>query len=100
MPSFKAKHTVEEINGVRCSIVESNVTEERLQFLTKLLQKNNYEVISEKVDENKYKIGVNDLLFNPVIDVYERRLKTLDNKIVSHQYWFQLPETNQMHINV
>ncbi|NCO54272.1 MAG: hypothetical protein COS14_12180 [Bacteroidetes bacterium CG02_land_8_20_14_3_00_31_25] len=99
MPSFKAKHTVEEINGVRCTIVETDVTEERLQFLTKLLQKNNYEVISEKIGET-YKIGVTDLLFNPVIDVYKRRLKTLDGRIVSHQHWFQLPETQQLYINI
>ena len=99
MPSFKAKHTVEEINGVRCSIVETDVTEERLQFLTKLLQKNNYEVISEKIGET-YKIGVTDLLFSPVIDVYKRRLKTLDGRVVSHQYWFQLAETQQLYVNI
>lgn len=90
MPSFKGKHIVEEINGVRCSIVETDVSKERLDFLTKLLQKNNYEVYSMETEENLYKIGVNDLLFNPVIDVYKRRLKTLDDKVLTHEYWFQL----------
>lgn len=99
MPSFKAKHTVEEINGVRCSIVETGVNETRCQFLTNLLKKNNYEVLSEKAGE-AYKIGVTDLLFNPVIDVYKRRLKTLDGRVVSHQYWFQLAETQQLYVNV
>jgi len=99
MPSFKAKHTVEEINGKRCTIVEVDASEERCAFLTKLLEHNNYEVITEKIGE-KFKIGVTDTLFNPVIDVYKRRLKTTEGNVVSQQYWFQQPEINILHINV
>ncbi len=99
MPTFKAKHTVEEINGIRCTIVETDASESRLNFLTELLKKNNYTVMNEKVGET-YKIGVTDLLFNPVIDVYKRRLKTIDGRVVSHQYWLQLAETQTLHINI
>ncbi len=94
MPSFKGKHIVEEINGVRCSIVETDSSKERLEFLTKFLEKNNYKVFSIAEEENKFKIGVNDVLFNPVIAVYERRLKTMEGKVATHEYWFQLPEVN------
>ncbi|MBI4945262.1 MAG: hypothetical protein HY840_02540 [Bacteroidetes bacterium] len=39
-------HVVEEINGVRCSIVEKNVSPERVEFLEKLLQHNGYTVMT------------------------------------------------------
>ncbi len=92
MTKFNAKHTTELIDGTMCSLVETGVSEERLAFLTKVLQKNNYQVFSEKTGEGSYKIGVSDLIFFPVIDVYKRRLKTLDNQVLSHEYWFQVAE--------
>lgn len=91
MPAFKAKHVVEDINGTRCSVVETGIDENRLQFLTKVLEHNKYTVVSEKVGE-VYKIGVTDMMFNSVIDVYKRRLRTLDGRVLLHEYWFQLPE--------
>jgi hypothetical protein len=36
----KEGHIVEELNGVRCSIVEKNVSPERVEFLKKLLEYN------------------------------------------------------------
>ena len=39
-----AKHIVGEIDGIRCTIIESGITLERLAFLTDLLQFNNLEV--------------------------------------------------------
>jgi hypothetical protein len=38
----KEGHIVEELNGVRCSIVEKNVSPERVEFLRKLLELNEY----------------------------------------------------------
>ena len=38
-------HVVEEVNGVRCSIVEKNVSPERADFLKKLLEHNGLNVI-------------------------------------------------------
>jgi len=92
MPTFKGKHTVENISGTRCSVVETDISESRMQFLTKLLEKNNYKVVSEKIADNQYKLGVTDMIFNAVIDVYERRLVTLEGKVLTHEYWFQMPE--------
>jgi len=88
-----AKHIVSEIDGVRCTIVETGITLDRLAFLTDLLQFNNFDVKEMKVpsevegEEPKYTIGVTDLVFNPVFAVYERSLKTREGKIVTPAYW-------------
>jgi hypothetical protein len=88
-----AKHIVSEIDGVRCTIVESGITLERLAFLTELLQFNNYEVkemiIPSEVEgeELKYTIGVTDLVFNPVFAIYERLLKNREGIFVTPEYW-------------
>jgi hypothetical protein len=88
-----AKHIVGEIDGVRCTIVESGITLDRLAFLTDLLQFNNFDVKELKVpsevegEEPKYTIGVTDLIFNPVFAVYERSLNTREGKIVTPAYW-------------
>ncbi|MBK8984355.1 MAG: hypothetical protein IPM38_19055 [Ignavibacteria bacterium] len=89
------KHIVKEIEGIRCTVVETNASEERMTFLKKLLELNGYEVKSEKETKKEetlpdtYIIGVTDIVFNPVIAVYQRNLKTPDNKIVTAPYWNQ-----------
>lgn len=89
----KGKHIVEEIEGVRCTVVEDEVSKERVDFLKKLLELNNYEVkIGPNRIEGFYKIGVTDLLFNPVVDVYKRRLKSFTGKHVTPAYWLQLSD--------
>jgi hypothetical protein len=90
-----AKHIIGEIDGIRCTIVETGATLERVAFLSELLTFNNYEVkelkeTSDKPDaEEKFTIGVTDLVFNPVFAVYERQLKTLEGGIVTPGYWKQ-----------
>jgi hypothetical protein len=90
-----AKHVVAEIDGVRCTIIESNVTLERAAFLRDLLEFNNYEVRESKTepanpgDEPKFTIGVTDIVFNPVFAVFERRLKTREGGRVTPGYWNQ-----------
>ena len=86
----KGKHNVEEVNGKRCSIVETGVNENRMKFLKNLLESNKYTVEVENGGENGYKVAVTDLLFNPVIDVYKRRIFTSDGDVVDYHYWFQL----------
>jgi len=92
---LKAKHTVEEINGQRCTVVEKGITTSRMEFLKNLLAQNKFEVmVSEDapVGENSPKlftVGVTDLVFNPVIAVYEMSLKTEDGRRVSPAYWDQ-----------
>jgi hypothetical protein len=90
--TFQGKHDFGEINGTRVTFVEKGVGEERMKFLKALLEHNGFNVlIAEKDDGEKktYDVGVDDIVFNPVIWVYERRLKTLDGRIVSPAYWEQ-----------
>jgi hypothetical protein len=89
----KGKHIVEEIDGVRCSLVEKGVSPERTEFLKKLLELNGFtvKVVSEG-EAGTLKVGVTDILFNPVVDVYKRRLKTTSGKKVTPAYWLQKSE--------
>lgn len=101
-------HTVEEIDGVRCAVVEMDASPERIAFLKKLLAHNGYEVKTEqspppKVAKpkpgeeaapppeapNTFTIGVTDIIFNAVNEVYKRALKTFDGEPVSPAYWNQ-----------
>ncbi|OFX62753.1 MAG: hypothetical protein A2066_15785 [Bacteroidetes bacterium GWB2_41_8] len=89
----KGKHLVEEIDGVRCTVVEKGITHERAQFLKTLLELNGLEVkTAVEADPATMKLGVTDILFNPVIDVYERRLKSPSGKKVTPAYWLQKSE--------
>ena len=92
------KHIEKEINGVRCRIVETGLSEERMNFLKGLLEFNGLEVMVEKEakkDESlpdTYTLGVTDIIFNPVINVYQRKLRRPDGKIVTPQFWRQADE--------
>ncbi len=92
---LQAKHIVEEISGTRCTIVEKGATAQRVEFLKNLLTFNGFEVLTsedKREDETApvaYTIGVTDLVFNPVIAVYEMSLKTPAGERVSPAYWEQ-----------
>lgn len=97
----KGKHITKEIDGTYCTVIESGVSEERMKFLKELLEFNGLEV---KVAESKaaegeaatYELGVTDLVFNPVIAVYEKALKRPDGKVVSPAYWNQQKEIDDL----
>ena len=93
------KHSVKEVNEVRCTIVEKGCTKHRVDFLTSLLNFNEFEV---QVEEDKRKteedpitftIGVTDVIFNHVIWVYQRKLKTPEGQKVTPDYWNQKTKT-------
>jgi hypothetical protein len=88
-----AKHIVNEIDGVRCTIIETGISLERAAFLRELLEYNNLEVKEMKEDaagsEPTYTLGVTDLVFNPVFAIYECRLRLSDGKYVTPGYWRQ-----------
>ena len=98
MPLDKGKHIIMEIKGTRCSLVETGATSERMQFLKDLLTLNKYDVKTEVDPKNKeggavnYVIGVTDLLFNPVIEVYKRSLKSKTGHKVTPAYWLQISD--------
>ncbi len=68
---------------------------ERAAFLRQLLEFNNFEVKEQKVvpddpaQEPTYTIGVSDLVFNPVIAIYDFSLKTPEGDRVTPGYWLQ-----------
>jgi hypothetical protein len=88
-----AKHIIGEIDGIRCTIIETGATLERVAFLSDLLSFNNLDVkdmieASEiQGEESKYTIGVTDLIFNPVFAVYERQLQNREGTAVTPGYW-------------
>jgi hypothetical protein len=94
----KGKHIVEPINGVRCTVVEKNISKERAGFLKKLLEHNGYAVEMATVPQENPEagelliIGVTDILFNPVVDVYKRRLRSLTGHKVTPAYWLQISD--------
>jgi hypothetical protein len=90
-----AKHIISEIDGVRCTIVESGADLGRAAFLRQLLEFNGFEVkelmvpVEKEGDEPKYTIGVTSLVFNPVFAIYECLLKTPEGGYVTPGYWKQ-----------
>lgn len=90
-----AKHLIAEIGGVRCTIIESGATLERVAFLSDLLSFNNLEVKDmqepneDSTADKKYTIGVTDLLFNSVFAIYEKQLQTKEGSFVTPGYWKQ-----------
>jgi phosphoribosylformylglycinamidine (FGAM) synthase PurS component len=89
------KHIITEIEGVRSTVVEKGLNENRCLFLKELLQQNGFKV---KMEKEKAKdgtpletwiLGVTDILFNPVIRVYEQKVFRTDGHPVTPAYWNQ-----------
>lgn len=101
MSLTKGKHIVQEIEGVLCTLVEKGIDTDRLKFLKRLLEFNNFEVKvaevkGEEGQPSTYTIGVTSLVFNPVIAVYEKSLKHQNGKKVSPASWNQVAETEYL----
>lgn len=115
--AINQNHTFEEIEGLRCAIVEKGVTTERGKFLKQLLELNGYTVVmvptpipkaapkpvAATVEEKAtgpetseapvvpetFILGVTDLTFSPVNAIYGRQLHTQDGHVVTPAYWQQ-----------
>lgn len=101
--SLSGKHTFGSIGDTRVTFVEKNVDENRKNFLKELLEHNGLEVI---IDEEKrkteeepqlYTVAVTNMVFNPTIWVFERKLKTLDGRKVTQDYWNQVSDDTNPH---
>lgn len=109
MPLNK-NHEFEELDGVKCGIVEKNVSPERLAFLKELLEYNGYTVVAVPSPPPKaapkpaegeqsaapppltpetFTVGVTDYTFNWVNAIFGRLLKTKNGHIVTLAYWQQ-----------
>lgn len=115
--AINQNHISEELNGVKCAIVEKNVSAERADFLKKLLLYNKYSVeiaVSPppKVAPAKlpvegeeppppppplpetFTVGVTDMMFNPINAIFGRLLHTPDGHVVTAAYWHQQEKTS------
>ena len=97
--ALAGKHLFGSIENQRVTFVEKKIEASRKDFLTKLLEFNNFKVIIQeekrKSEEEPqlFTLGVSDMTFHPTIWVFERRLKTLDGKYrVNQDYWNQVSE--------
>ena len=95
---LSGKHTFGSIEETRVTFVEKKISEHRKDFLKKLLEHNGFDVVLQeekrKTEEEPqlYTVGVTDMVFNPTVWVFERRLRTFDGKKVTQDYWNQLSE--------
>lgn len=114
--AINQNHVSEELNGVKCAIVEKNVSAERASFLKQLLVFNKYtvEIASSPppktvapapakegetvppapVLPETFTVGVTDMMFNPVNAIFGRLLHTPDGHVVTLAYWYQRDKTS------
>jgi hypothetical protein len=88
----QGKHIIEVIDGSRCTLVETGISTERKDFLKSLLEFNSLEVKTAVDEAGTWKIGVTDLVFHAVVNVYERKLHTPNGHVVTPAYWLQLTD--------
>lgn len=92
------RHLFGSIDETRVTFVEKKVSESRAAFLKELLEHNGFEVLlqeekrASEEEPQLYTVAVTDMVFNPTIWVYQRKLKTLDGHKVSPDYWHQRTE--------
>ena len=97
------KHSFGSIGETRVTFVEKNTDENRKDFLKKLLEQNGFEVIIEEEkrkteeDPQLYTVAVTDMVFNPTVWVFQRKLKTFDGHKVTQDYWNQVSENTNPH---
>ena len=100
---LSGSHMFGSIEETRVTFVEKGVSEERKDFLKKLLEHNGFEVIiqedKKKAEEDPqlFTVAVTDMVFNPTIWVYERKLKTFDGHKVNQAYWEQRSDDTNPH---
>jgi hypothetical protein len=105
--AINKNHEFEDLNGVKCAIVEKNASQERVDFLKRLLEYNRYSVIVVASPPPKtaapaaagtelpppppatFTIGVTDVMFNAINAIFGRLLRTPDGHVVTLAYWQQ-----------
>lgn len=97
--ALAGKHQFGAIGDQRVTFVEKKIEKDRMEFLKKLLEVNDFEVVIQEEkrkseeDPQLYTVAVTDMVFNPTVYVFQRRLKTMDGRhIVTQDYWNQVTE--------
>ncbi|HLG38354.1 MAG TPA: hypothetical protein VI461_01760 [Chitinophagaceae bacterium] len=116
--AINKNHEFEELNGIKCAIVEKNASKERVEFLKQLLEFNRYTVVVVPSPPAKaapapqpaegetppvvtsppapetFTVGVTNVAFNPTNAIFGRLLRTKDGHIVTLAYWEQKESTS------
>lgn len=112
--AINKNHEFEELDGVKCAIVEKNVSPVRVEFLKKLLEYNKFKVVvipspppkaapaittseeeggqsieSTSIPVETFTVGVTDYTFNSVNAIFGRLLHSPDGHLVTLAYWQQ-----------
>ena len=114
--AINSNHISEDLDGIKCVIVEKNVSPERVAFLKPLLEYNYLTVVvvpsppakvaapAAPVSEDgtpapappppppapeTFTVGVTNMLFNTTNAIYGRLLSTPDGHVVTAAYWQQ-----------
>ena len=121
--AINKNHTDEEINGVKCAVVEKNITAERATFLKDLLELNDFTVqVGESAPPKvaatppkplaegevapppspplpvTFTVGVTNLAFNSINAFFGRLLRTKDGHVVTLSYWQQKEDISRDNI--
>ena len=118
--AINKNHEFEELNGIKCGVVERNVNSQRVAFLKELLEFNGYTVIVAPTPPPKvvvppppkegevapppppppppapetFTVGVTDYTFNSINAIFGRLLKARNGQIVTLAYWEQRESTS------
>jgi hypothetical protein len=113
--AINKNHLFEELDGVKCGIVEKDVFPDRVVFLRKLLEYNGFTVVTvpspppkavpvpvAKAEDGTvipppptppapetFTVGVTDYTFNTINAIFGRLLHTPDGHVVTLAYWEQ-----------
>ena len=119
--ALNPNHAFEELEGVKCAIVEKNCSPDRAEFLKKILEFNKFKVqivkspppkvappkaaaplaegevappptLTPPAPPETFTVGVTDLSFNPISAIYNKELQTPGKQFVDVKYWKQESE--------
>lgn len=108
--AINQNHLFEDLDSIKCAVVEKNVSAARVEFLKKLLEYNGYTIVavpsappksapapsgdngvadqSEEV-VSTFTLGVTDVTFNSTNAIFGRLLRTPEGRVVTNAYWNQ-----------
>lgn len=103
--AINQNHLFEDIDGIKCAVVEKNVTQDRIAFIKPLLELNGFTVIAAATPAPKtipatenpepqdapatFTVGVTDVGFNVINAIFGRLLRTKEDRVVTLAYWHQ-----------
>lgn len=119
--AINKNHEFEDLDGIKCAVVEKNASQARVDFLKKLLELNGYTVVVVASPPPKaapapvpapaaegaaeaaapppppatFTVGVTDVMFNATNAIFGRLLKTPEGYVVSFKYWKQKEAISQ-----